>query len=297
MVDSIVNEKSADEADVIIVSVPYEKTVSNRKGTKNGPKAIIKMLDSKLELFDRAYKIEPAGKIKIKAEDLGNIGSLSSAKASARIASKCGSILDKNKFVFLLGGEHSVSLGLLRALSKKINPKDVTILDIDAHCDLRDNDSDYSLRPTEFAHSCAMRRAHELGYNLVQVGVRTYSINEYKYFSDPKNNIKVFEWGNGVKVPDINTILESIKTKYIYITIDVDGFDPAHMPGTGTAVQGGLEWWYGVELIERVVDQKELIGADIVEVSPVRDSVLTEYGAAQLAYTIIAHKFRDKVIS
>ena len=75
----------------------------------------------------------------------------------------------------------------------------------------------------------------------------------------------------------------------------MDGFDPAHMPGTGTAVQGGLEWWYGLELIERVVDNFELVGADIVEVSPMTDSILTEYGAAQLAYTIIAHKFRNKL--
>ena len=76
----------------------------------------------------------------------------------------------------------------------------------------------------------------------MQVGIRTHSIYEYEYFSDPKNNIKVFEWGSGHKVPEIKEILEAIKTKYVYITIDVDGFDPAHMPGTGTPVQGGLEW-------------------------------------------------------
>ena len=295
MIDSIVSTKNTEEADVVIISAPYEKTVSSRKGTINGPKAIIKMLDSKLELFDRAYKMELVSKIKIGAKSLNNISPLLPAKAIEKITSECGKILDKNQFLFLFGGEHSVSLGLLQALSKKINPKDVTILDIDAHCDLRDSDSDYSLKPTKFAHSCVMRRAHELGYNLVQVGIRTYSIDEYKYFTDQKNNIKIFEWGNGIKVPDIDEILESVKTKYIYITIDVDGFDPAHMPGTGTAVQGGLEWWYGVELIERIIDNYELIGADIVEVSPMRDSILTEYGAAQLAYTMIAHKFQKKL--
>jgi agmatinase len=81
----------------------------------------------------------------------------------------------------------------------------------------------------------------------------------------------------------------------VYISIDVDGFDPAYMPGTGTPVQGGLEWWYGLDLINRVIASHELIGADIVEVSPMRDSVLTEYGAAQLCYTIIANKFKDKL--
>ncbi|HTE48330.1 MAG TPA: agmatinase, partial [Candidatus Paceibacterota bacterium] len=288
MTDSIINAKNMDEADVVILSVPFEKTASSRKGTKNGPNTIVKMLDSKLELFDRTYKTEPVSKIKIGHKNLGNISSLSAKKAVHRIAAECGEILDKNKFIFLLGGEHSVSLGLFQALSKKVNPKDVTILQIDAHCDLRDSDNDYSDKPTKLAHSAVMRRAHELGYNIVQVGIRTFSKDEYNYFSNTKNNIKVWQWGNGKKIPSINEILKSIKTKYVYITVDVDGFDPSYMPGTGTAVQGGLEWWYGVELIERVIDQKEIIGADIVEVSPMRDSILTEYGAAQLCYTIIA---------
>ncbi len=294
MIDSIINTEKIEEADVVILEAPYEETASSRKGTANGPKSVIGMLDSKLELFDRTYKMQPADKIKISQKDLNSINTMSPESALKEITSECGKILDQNKFVFLLGGEHSVSLGLLQALSKKVDPKEVTILQIDAHCDLRDTDADYHENPSNLAHSCVLRRAHELGYNLVQVGVRTYSKVEYDYFSDPKNNIKVFEWGNSKKVPNILEVVESIKTKYVYITIDVDGFDPAHMPGTGTAVQGGLEWWYGVELIEKVIDAKELIGVDIVEVSPMADSVLTEYGAAQLVYTIIAHKFADK---
>ncbi len=297
MVDSIFSAKNIEEAEVVIVSAGYEKTASSRKGAKNGQKAIVKMLDSKLELFDREYKVEVSKKIKIGQKDLGNISSLSPEKALVKITTECGKILEKNKFVFLLGGEHSVSLGFLQAIikqTKKINPKKVTILQIDAHCDLRDSDADYNDKDTtNLAHSCVMRRAHELGYNLVQVGIRTYFKGEYEYFSNPKNNIKIFEWGNGKKVPSIEEILASIKTKSVYITIDVDGFDPAQMPGTGTAVAGGIEWWYGLELIERVIDSHELIGADIVEVSPVRDSVLTEYGAAQLCYSIMAHKFRN----
>jgi len=88
--------------------------------------------------------------------------------------------------------------------------------------------------------------------------------------------------------------LECIKTKYLYLTIDVDGFDPTYMPGTGTPVQGGLSWYYGMDLIEKAIAKTELIGADIVEVSPIPDSVLTEYGATQLCYTIIANKFQDR---
>ena len=295
MVDSIINTNKIEEADVVIVSASYEKTASSRKGTIHGPNGVMKMLDSKLELFDRKYKLELTDKINIAHKDLGKISSLSPEKVLAKITNEASKILDKNQFIFLLGGEHSVSLGLLSALSKKIKPKDVTILQIDAHCDLRDNDGDYNDDPSNLAHSCVMRRAHELGYNLVQVGIRTYSKAEYQYFSNPKNKIITWQWGNGTKIPKISDILKSIKTKYVYITIDVDGFDPSVMPGTGTAVQGGLDWWYGVELIESVIDGKELIAADIVEVSPMQDSILTEYGSAQLLYTMLAHKFQNRL--
>lgn len=295
MVDSIISAKKIEDADVVILSAPYEKTASSRKGTVNGPKAVIKMLDSKLELFDRKYKKLISQYINIAEYDLGNISSLTPQKALDKISAECSKLLDKDKFIFLLGGEHSVSLGLLTALSKKYNPKDVTVLQIDAHCDLRNDDSDYSDDPTNLAHSCVLRRTHELGYNLVQVGIRTYAKMEYDYFTKNKNTIKVFEFGNGNKTPAISEILKSIKTKYVYITIDVDGFDPAHMPGTGTPVQGGLEWWYGVELLDKVSSTKKLIGADIVEVSPQKESVLTEYGSAQLVYNIIANKFKSKL--
>lgn len=296
MANSIINEKkSIKNADVVVVSAAYEKTASSRKGTINGPREIIKCLDTKLEFFDRKFKCEPNHFINIAQKDLGNISKLSPEKALAKITTECEKLVIDDKFVLLLGGEHSVSLGLFQALSKKTDPKDVTIIQIDAHCDLRDNDGDYSTHPSKYAHSCVLHRGNELGYKLVQVGIRTYSVDEYNYFSDPKNNITVFEWGNGHKVPEISEILKSIKTKNVYLTIDVDGFDPAHMPGTGTPVQGGLEWWYGMELIEKLILKKNLIGADIVEVSPMKDSVLTEYGAAQIAYSIIAHKFKNKL--
>lgn len=295
MVDSIISAKKVDDADVVILSAAYEKTASSRKGTASGPAAVMKMLDSKLELFDRNYKKNVCEYVKIGHKDVGDISKLKPQKALEKIISESTKLIDKNKFVFLLGGEHSVSLGLLTALSKKVNPKDVTVVQIDAHCDLRNDDSDYSDDPTNLAHSCVLRRVNELGYPLVQVGIRTYYKGEYEYFSDPKNNIKTFEWGNGNKVPTIDEIVKSIKTKYVYITIDVDGFDPAHMPGTGTSVQGGLEWWYGVELLEKIVKSKDLIGADIVEVAPTKDTILTEYGAAQLLYGIVAHKYRDRL--
>jgi agmatinase len=294
MIKTIVNTKKIEEADVVILSAPYEKTASSHKGTALGPKKVVEFLNTQIEFFDRKFKTDVTDFVKTAHLNLSMIEKLSPKQAYEKIKETSSRILSKNKFIFLLGGEHSVCIGNFEALSKKYNPKDVTIVQIDAHCDLRNNDGDYSDTPSQFAHSAVMRRASEMGFPIVQVGIRTYSHEEYNYFTDKKNNITVFEWGNGKKVPTVADILKSVKTKYLYITIDVDGFDPAHMPGTGTAVQGGLEWWYGVDLLEQLITKNELVGADIVEVSPQKETFLTEYGSAQLMYTMIAHKFQKR---
>lgn len=293
MIMSIVNCEKMTDADVVLLQAPYEHTASSRKGTRQGPEKIIECLETKLEFFNRDYKVESNSIINIAKSNAVNMDAMAPNEALEHVISISKSVVNEGKFPLLFGGEHSVSLGLLTALSAKYDPPDVTILQIDAHCDLRDDDGDYSDNPSNLAHSCVLRRAHELGYKLVQVGIRTYSKEEYEYFSDPKNGIVTFEWGKGeVKIQDI---ISSIKTKYLYITIDVDGFDPSYMPGTGTPVQGGLEWWYGLSLIKSAIQEYELVGADIVEVSPMTDSVLTEYGAAQIAYDIISNKFASRL--
>ncbi len=293
MIKTVVNTKNISDADVVLVTAPYEKTASSHKGTAEGPAKVVEMLDTQIEFFDRKFKVEVNDFVKTAHVNL-ELQDLSPSEANKSIHEAYDKLLEQDKFVFLLGGEHSVSIGNFQALSKKQDPKDVTIVQIDAHCDLRTDDSDYSETPSEFAHSAVMRRASELGYNIVQVGIRTYSKEEHDYFSDPKNNVTVFEWGLEDK-PKVEEILSSIKTKNVYLSIDVDGFDPSVMPGTGTPVPGGLKWIYGVRLIEGLIGKFNLIGADIVEVSPTTDTVLTEYAAAQLAYTIIANKFRNKL--
>ncbi len=294
MIETIINEENIDKADVVLVSAAYEKTASSHKGTKEGPAKVIKCLNSQIEFFDRKFKKETNSFIKTAHIDLGHLEDFSPEETLKKIRTNSDELVKKDKFVFLLGGEHSVSIGLFQALAQKYKSKDVTILQIDAHCDLRKDDGDYSETPSTLAHSTVMRHASMMGFNLVQVGIRTYSTEEYEFFSNKKNNVTVWQWGLG-KIPKIEQILKSIKTKYVYISIDADGFDPAHMPGTGTPVQGGLEWWYGIELLEKVIKKHELIGADIVEISPMQDSVLTEYGAAQLIYSIIANKFCKKL--
>ena len=223
----------------------------------------------------------------------------------------------------MLGGEHSLSNGPFKAMAEAGLAKDVTILQIDAHADLRDTDADYNPKPWgRYAHSCVMRRAVELGFKTVQVGIRAYCRDEAefikkkfiekkfiekKFIKKNKGQITIFEWGklpNGKNVHGknpsiwkpytISEILKSIKTSKVYLTIDVDGIDPSHMPATGTPVQGGLEWYYTLELIRGALQKKNVIAADIVEVAPRKGDSLTEYGAAQIAYNIIAGKMLKK---
>lgn len=293
MIKTVINTKTTKDADVVLVSAPYEKTASSHKGTVSGPSAVVECLDTQIEFFDRKFKVEVSDYVKTAHVDL-KIAKLSPVKAYEKIRDTASILVRDGKFVFLLGGEHAVSVGAIEALNYKYDAETVTILHIDAHCDLRDDDSDYSKTPSKFAHSAVMRRVSEMGHNIVQVGIRTYSKAEYDYFSNPKNKVKVFEWGLGDK-PKVEQILKSIKTKNVYLSIDVDGFDPSVMPGTGTPVPDGLKWKYGVRLIEGLINKFNLVGADIVEVSPQKETVTTEYNAAQLAYTIIANKFRNKL--
>ncbi|MDQ3245187.1 MAG: agmatinase [bacterium] len=297
MIKSIINTKNINDADVVILSASYDKTASSQLGTVYGPKAVVKSLNTQIEFFDRKSKKEMTDHINTAHVDLGNLNKFSPKQTFEKINKKAKELIAKDKFIFLLGGEHSVSVGVFDAMMNKYNPKDVTILHIDAHCDLRYDDSDYnSKNPSKYAHSAVMRRASEMGYPLVQVGIRTYSKDEYEYFNTKKNNVKVFEWSYPAKKPEKETILKSIKTKYLYISIDVDGFDPSVMPGTGTPVPGGLKWNYGMKLLMSAVNKKGtmLIGADIVEVSPQPHTTITEYASAQLLYNIITEKFKNK---
>jgi agmatinase len=156
MIKSIINEKNEAKADVVLMSAPYEKTASSHKGTVKGPKAIIKCLDSQIEFFDRKFKVEVPEFVKTAHLSLP-LQKLSPARAYEKLRDNSSKLVSEGKFVFVLGGEHSVSVGNIEALNQKYDPKTVTILQIDAHCDLRDDDGDYSKTPTKFAHSAVMR--------------------------------------------------------------------------------------------------------------------------------------------
>jgi len=155
--------------------------------------------------------------------------------------------------------------------------------------DMRDTDADYHDTPYgKYAHSSVIRRGVELGFQSVHAGIRAYSREEYEFAR--RHERKIFEWGIG-EDPSVEEVVGAISTKRVYLTVDVDGIDPAHMGATGTPVQGGLSWKYVLLLFRELFSKKEVIGADIVEVAPNPNENLTEFGAAQLAYHIIGLRF------
>jgi agmatinase len=285
MVDSIINCASPAEADALVIGAPYERGASFGGGAANGPRAILACLDRQVELFERYTRTEPARRYRIAREMLDGIGVLSPEDMVEQVAD---ALLARPAFTVLLGGTHAVTIGALRAHAARQRARDVTVVQIDAHLDLRDDDSDYKDRDvSRCAHSCVMRRAHELGFRTCAIGTRAYGRDEYRYAL--AESLPVFEWGRG-REPAIAEVLDAIATDRIYLTIDADGFDPAAMPATGTPVPGGLSWEYGTALVRALFEAKEVVGADLVEVAPIAGSHLTEYAAAQLCYDMISYQ-------
>jgi agmatinase len=262
MVDSIINCADPAVADAVLVGVPYQRGASFGSGAARGPQAIVACLDRQIEMFERYTRTEPAYRYRIAQRMLAEVDRLSPEDMVGTVAK---AVAQHEAFVIVLGGTHAVSIGALREVAARNRARDVTVLQIDAHFDLRDDDSDYNDRdPSRFAHSCVIRRACEMGFRTCSVGVRAYSRDEHQYALD--HSLPVFEWGRG------------------------DGFDPAVAPATGTPVPGGLSWAYGTSLVRELFRSRDVIGADIVEVAPVPGSGLTEYAAAQLCYDLLCYK-------
>lgn len=287
MLPPLINSQLLENPDVVILTAHYDDTSSFAKSEVGGPKKVLDCLNTQIEVFDRTFKKSTVYLIKTAHKDFGKLNGRSPEDVFSLIRSGYREVLENKSFPILIGGEHSVSIGALAALSEKVDPATVTVVQVDAHLDTRDDDSDYNEHPTKFAHSAVMRRAHEMGFPLVQVGIRTYAEDEYAYVQNNPETITVFEWGP--KVPSILDIISAIRTEKVYFTVDIDGIDPAHLPGTGTPVPGGLEWYYFFDLMNALFTEKNVIGADVVEVMPQKDFVVTEFGAAQIIYTMCGH--------
>jgi len=260
-----------------ILPIPYDVTASYVKGTVNGPKGIISA-SQQVEYFDEILLDEfyQAG---VYTQDEIKCKNISVEKLQEKIYEKAEPLVKAGKFVFSLGGEHSVTPALVKAY--KEHYPDISVLHVDAHADLRDE-----YHGSKFSHACAMRRGWDLDVPFVEVGIRSMDKDQHDFIKAKK--LKVLSPTAINHKPDwIKDVLAGL-TDTVYITFDIDGIDPAYAPGTGTPEPGGLTYNQAVDMILAVGKKKRIVGADIVEVIPEMCGVVTEFLAARLAYKIIA---------
>ncbi|MFA4998936.1 MAG: agmatinase [Candidatus Paceibacterota bacterium] len=266
--------QSYQKAKTIIFPVPYSSTTSWKTGTNNGPQAIIEA-SRHLELYDiKANK--DFSKKGVFTLDLLEVSKDSPKETISRIKKVTGRILRDKKFPFMLGGEHSITLGAVMSFKEKFS--DLSVLQLDAHADLR---GEYE--GTKYSHACVMRRIRELKIPVTQVGVRSVSEEESKYIGKIKNS-NIFY---ALDLP-IDEIVNSLK-KNVYLSFDLDALDPSIMPSTGTPEPGGLGWYEVLELIREVSRKRRIVGADMVELDPIPGLSAPDFLAAKLVYKIIGY--------
>ena len=260
-----------------ILPVPYEATVSYKPGTAGGPIAIIESSEQ-VELYDDELQAEF---YQVGIATYPVVQPAPGPKDQIRRIMKAATpILEAGKFLLTLGGEHGITEPLVKAAAATCG--DISVLQIDAHADLRN-----TYGGTEHSHATVMRRVLETTPRICQVGIRSYSKLEAE--DCPDQIAKLITPSMIASDPNwIDTAVGMLGEK-VYVTVDIDGFDPSIAPGTGTPEPGGLSWEQGIGLLRRVCSERQVVAADIVEVRPIPHNHVTEFLAAKLGYKIIVY--------
>ena len=261
-----------DNARYVILGVPYDGTSTFVKGADKGPQAILDASDS-LELYDIQYQYE-AWLAGIHTDHHDYDFRTPEAMVQS-VYNRMKHFMALGKRPVLLGGEHSVSVGAIRAMAEA-HPG-LSVLQIDAHADLRD-----SYHDSPFNHACVMRRAQEVA-RVVQVGIRNVCTDELPNVV-PENIFYAHLIHNQEDWMD--KAIDRL-TDDVYITVDLDGFDPSILPATGTPLPGGLQWYPTLSFLGKVFKTKNVVGFDVVELCPQEDSKVSDVFAATLVYKML----------
>ncbi len=272
---------------VLIIPFGLEQTVSYEGGTKHGPQKIIKA-SHQVELFDEELNIEPYKLFNIKTLKKFALGK--NYKSSIiKLEKIISNTINLKIFPITLGGEHSLTPSVIKSMLSKY--KKITIIHIDAHADLRN-----SYLNDKYSHACAMKRCIDLkNVEIISIGIRNISIGESIYLKKNKRKIQVF-WAKDIKQWNYSLLSEKIKNQNVYVTIDVDALDSSLMPATGTPEPGGLFWNDIIKVLKTVCKKSNVIGADIVELSPRKGLHACDFLVAKLIYKFLSLKFTKKLI-
>ncbi|MFC2086215.1 agmatinase [Bacteroidota bacterium] len=265
-----------ETSEIVLIPVPFDATSTWGKGADKGPEAFLEAskhmevydIETDCEVFEKGIFLTKPIQEKVSPEIMVN-----------QVKSEVTKYLNLNKFVTLFGGEHSISIGSIKAFGDKF--ENLTVLQLDAHTDLR---KEYEGTP--FNHACAVHEASKK-HNLIQVGIRSMDSDEVQYM----NKKKVFFAADIYNNNDWIEKAINLMTDKIFITIDLDVFDPSIMPSTGTPEPGGLYWYQVINFLKLVFQTKNVVGFDIVELSPVKNNKAPDFLAAKLYYKLLSYKF------
>ena len=269
------------KAKTFILPVPYEASTTYGTNTKMGPAAII-AASQHLELYDDELKTETATSGIFTGAPLKP--NLRKPELTVdRIQQATEKIIKSKKFPVLLGGEHTITIGAVKA-AKKFYP-DLSVLQFDAHADLRN-----TYQQNHYSHACVMHRVRQFVHQTVAVGIRSYSQEEVAYLATAKN-CRIH--GTSKENLKIEKILSGL-SRNVYLTFDLDVFDPAIMPSVGTPEPGGLWWDETLGILKAVCGAKCLVACDVVELTPIPGLIHADFLAAKLVYKLIGYKQRLK---
>jgi agmatinase len=257
----------------VIFPVPYEKTTTYGQGCFRGPEAII-AASRQLEFYDEVLNAEPY-RIGIHTAE-AFCASPPPEKLPEELRRAAGKYLKDGKLLVGLGGEHSVSLGLVMAAREEF--ENLAVLHIDAHADMRD-----SYEGTRFGHGCVLRRISEY-CPVFLYGIRSLSVEE-RGFIDSNEIPTVYAFERN-KTDKCRELVEKLPEN-IYLSIDIDACDPSLAPGVGTPEPGGLFWDELMDFLNRVNEKSNIVGFDVVEVMPIPGQVVSEFVAAKLVYRLL----------
>jgi agmatinase len=272
-----------DNARVVILPVPLDRTTTYVAGTRNGPHEIL-VASAHMELWDEETEtdVHSVGICTLPEMDLPFATMAEVMEEIRRVAVE---LVSRGKFPVVLGGEHSITAPVVAAMAAQY--KGLSVLQIDAHADLRD-----SYMGTRHNHACAMRRTLEYA-PCTQVGIRSLSAEEAAAAPTLPTTI-FYDFNMRRDSQWIDHVVDSLSGD-VYITIDCDGFEPGIMPAVGTPEPGGLGWYEGLALLRRVIERRRVVGCDIVELCPIPGNIAPNFLCARLLYKILSYRFGARV--
>ncbi|MEE8471267.1 MAG: agmatinase [Dehalococcoidia bacterium] len=265
-----------DEAKVIVLPVPYDSTTEYKSGARDGPQAIIDA-SQYLELYDAELDREPSEAGICTMPEVQPVMD-SPQQMVERVHHIATDLLGEGKLLAMLGGEHSLTIGMVTAFRDRY--PDLSVLQLDAHADLRDQ-----YMGTKYSHACVMRRVWEL-CPFVQVGIRSMSREEHRFLE--QHQIEPF-YAEALTEPDCADLVVSRLSPQVYISIDLDVLDPSIMSAVGTPEPGGISWQQILELLKATAGNRQIVGFDVVELCPREGPTSCAFLAAKLAYKLMGY--------